>query len=490
MPENIILGIDFGTSKSVLSIMKDRVPIIIPDATGHEYIPSVVMISPKNEIFIGWDAVNHPQRYESQFITINSIKRSLGKENEQNWGAYRTYPQEISALILARLKNIAETYCNQPISQAVIAVPAHYDINQRWATIQAAEIAGLKVVRLINEASAALLSCRNLYDLDNGNALVFDFGAGTLDVSIINYGQKVFEVLATAGDDKLGGDDFDQKIIEFLLEKIKQQFPSFRGLTDGQYRVLREAASKTKIELSSVHSAQVSLPGFLKSDAGYHDLNVEITQDIFEKLLCDLYDRTKLILNQALKDSRVENQLDEVYLVGGTSRIPMIINLVSQTTKYATSKKIDSMFGVAKGACMMAGIFSGKTDAFMLLDTVPSTYSIETYGSVASPLVERNSTIPLYKSHVFSTTADKQTEINVRIFQGERPMVADNIYIGSILMRGIPPAPKGIPQIEVAINIDQNNTINVSATDKATGRKSRVGIGIAASFEYGANKPD
>jgi molecular chaperone DnaK len=468
-----ILGIDFGTSKSVAAIWQGGNATVIPDLQGHKSMPSLVMVGPDERLYIGWEAFNHPDRYKSKHFTINSIKRQIGKTGETSWGQFKTYPQEISALILGRLKIQAQAYLDQEISQAVIAIPANFDINQRWAIAQAAEIAGLKVLRLLNEASAAILATRLSKNLD-GHALVFDFGAGTLDVSIICYGNDVFEVLATAGDDRLGGDDFDQLLYNYLLEQAKKTIGASVELTPMEQLVLKEAAAHAKIELSNSISTRVFIPGFLRAGNNYFDLDIPLKRETFESLCKNLFEQTEAVVKRALSDANLSrtyrSELDNVFLIGGTSRIPHLRDLVQSVTRLKPSALVDPETGVAQGAAFMAGILGGEIRDTMLLNVTPCTFSVVTPGDVATPIIQRNTTIPVRRFETFSTTQDNQKEITIRVMQGEKLIASQNSLVGTVTLTGLPPAAKGIPQIEVIFDIDVDEKMSINAKDKATGR--------------------
>ena len=470
----MILGIDFGTSKSVVAVWENGQPVVIPDLSGRRTMPSVVMVAPDERLYVGWEARNHPARYESEHFTISSIKRLMGKAGETGWGHFRTYPQEVSALILGRLKMQAETYLGREVTGAVIAVPAHYDINQRWATLQAAEIAGLKAYRLVNEATAAVLTFSILQKRPEGVALVFDFGGGTLDVSIVRFGDRVYEVLATAGDDRLGGDDFDAVILEHVLQEAKKRLGASLQLSPLQVAVLKEAATRAKIDLSTAQTTTISLPGFFSGTNGHQNLDVSLDRGTFERLCGGLFDRAMAVLQRALTDAGgalTDTPLTDVLLVGGTCRIPCVRDMVRQKTGLAPRPGVDPETGVAQGASIQAAVLSGAYDDVLLLDAVAATYSVAMKGDVASPIIERNTTIPVRRSHPFTTTADNQTEVTVRVVQGESAVASQNILVGEIHLVGLPPAPAGIAQIEVSFEIDAESTFSVRAQDRATGRE-------------------
>lgn len=470
----MIVGIDFGTTKSVAAVMQSGTPIAIPDLQGRCSMPSLVMVAPDERLYIGWDALAHPFRYQSEYFTINSIKRLMGKTGETGWGRFRTYPQEVSALVLGRLKMQAEAYCDSEISKAVIAVPAHFDINQRWATTQAAEIAGLKVLRLLNEATAAVLTYSLLRGKQEGKTLVFDFGGGTLDVSIVSFGEGFYEVQCVSGDDRLGGDDFDQIILDYVLESIKKQCGTSLELSPMHYLILKEAAARAKIDLSGALNTRIYLPGFMCSTNRHYDVDVPLERGTFERLCNKLFERAETILRTAMEVQYRENPLTDVLLIGGTSRIPYIKESVWKITGLKPSVGIDPEVGVAQGASILAGCLSGELRNLLLLDVVPGTYSLAVKGDVAEPLIWRNTNIPTKNSHTFTTTKDNQTELIVSVYQGEKTAASQNNFVGEVRLPGIPPAPAGMPQIEVTFDVDANNSLAVSAKDKATGHEVRV----------------
>jgi molecular chaperone DnaK len=473
--KDAIIGIDFGTSKSVISVWKDGAPQVIPDLQGHAITPSVVMLGPDGQLFVGWDAINHPDRYKGKHFTINSVKRQMGKSGETSWGQYKTFPQEISALLFGQLKIQAEGFLGQPVNRAVVAIPANFNINQRWAILQAAEIAGFKVMRLINEATAAMLAARQVGITRDGTALIFDFGAGTLDVSILSYGKGVFEVLATAGDDRLGGDDCNQLIVDHIIQQARQTIGKSIELSDMDRMILRETAAKAKIELSSASSTRIYIAGFFRGIDRYHDLEMTLQRDQFDGLCQPLYLQVKAVLERAISDAgclnpRFHDTLTDAFLVGGSSKIPGIREIVHTVTGLAPSTFIDGELGVSQGAAVQAGVFSHEVHDVLLLDVTPCTYSVMTQGGTATPIIERNTTIPCMKRSTFKTTTDNQTEISLRVLQGEKPMAADNDLVGVLRLIGITPAPANVSQIEVSFDIDQANLLTVTAADKASGR--------------------
>lgn len=465
------IGIDFGTSKSVVGVWDENKLTVIPDSQGRRSMPSLVMVAPDERLYIGWDALNHPSRYQGEYYTISSIKRLIGKTGETSWGKFRTYPQEVSALILGRLKMQAELYCGSEITRAVIAVPAHYDINQRWATIQAAEVSGFKVCRLVNKATAAVLAYTLRKKGKEGVALVFDFGGGTLDVSILQYGDGVYEVKATSGDGQLGGDDFDEIIFKHLMERIKQEVSTSIELNPMQRLILKECALRAKIELSEALTTRIYLPSFISFGGKYRDLDISLNRKTAENLWNNLFERAESILRQALRDSGYRTwELTDLLLVGGTSRIPSIQERIKQLTELGPITEADPEVCVVQGASILAGVFAGKAEDTLLLDVIPRSYSLETLGGFCTTILLKNTIIPTKKSQIFSTTTDNQTEVTIRVFEGERETPAENTFVGELHLTGLPPSPKGIPQIEVTFDIDANNVLTVSAEEKASGQ--------------------
>jgi molecular chaperone DnaK len=466
-----IIGIDFGTTKTVASIYRFGQFEIIPDRKGRLTIPSLVLVTPEEEIFTGWEAKLHPQRYVSRHITINSVKRILGKEQDSSWGNWKTHPQEIAALILARLKIEVEEYFGYEVRDAVIAIPTHFDINQRWAVLQAAEIAGFRVRRMINEATAAAIShCYNI--TTNGSAIVVDVGGGTTDVSIILYGDGVIEVISTAGDHYLGGDDFDQLIVNNIKSILKKRGEDLGNFTPIQEFVLRNNATNAKIELSESLSTQIYLPAFIKREGRKNDdLNYILVRAQFNKLIDSylkrilaLIDEAKKNANDILKERNIIH-FDKLILVGGSSRIPKIREMISQNIKQKPQGNIDPELCVAKGAAAEAGVLSGELKDLLLLDTLPGSLSIEGPEGTTQVILPKDTTIPVKVTNVFTTVQDYQSEMKIRIFEGENNLVKDNTYIGSIILTGITSAPRGIPQIEVTLDVDANGTITARVSD-------------------------
>ena len=494
-----IIGIDLGTTNSVVAIMEGGEPTVIPSAEGNRLIPSVVAVNPKTgERLVG--LVARRQAIINPENTIFSIKRFMGRkysdpEVQRTTGLVpykvteapngdvrvmmggREYaPPEISAMILAKIKADAEAYLGEPVTKAVITVPAYFDDAQRNATKDAGRIAGLEVLRIINEPTASSLA----YGLDkkkDHTIAVFDLGGGTFDISILDVGEGVFEVKATSGDTHLGGDDFDQRIIDWVAEQfLKQEGIDLRNDRQALQR-LKEAAEKAKIELSSLLETEINLP-FITADAsGPKHLNITLTRAKLEQLTEDLVQRTIGPCQQALEDAGLKPEnIDEVILVGGMTRMPAVQRAVQDFFGKEPHKGVNPDEVVAIGAAIQAGVLAGEVKDILLLDVTPLTLSIETLGGVATPLIERNTTIPTRKTQVFSTAADNQSEVEIHVVQGERPMAADNRSLGRFTLDGIPPAPRGVPQIEVTFDIDADGILKVSATDKATGRSQHITI--------------
>ncbi|MDH7486277.1 MAG: molecular chaperone DnaK [Anaerolineae bacterium] len=494
-----IIGIDLGTTNSVMAVMEGGEPVVIPTAEGGRLCPSVVAVNPKTgELMVGQvakrQAITNPEN------TIFSIKRLMGrkfndpevqkarkilpykiteKPNGDAWvvmGDKEYSPPEISAMILAKLRRDAEAYLGEPVVEAVITVPAYFNDSQRQATKDAGKIAGLNVLRIINEPTASALAY-GLEKKKDEQIAVYDLGGGTFDISILDIGEGVFEVKSTNGDTFLGGDDWDQRLIDYIADEFRRD----QGIDLRQDRMalqrLKEAAEKAKVELSTVMQTEVNLP-FITADAtGPKHLQMTITRAKLEQLTADLVERTTGPVRQALEDARLTpQQIDEVVLVGGQTRAPAIQQLVRNYFGKEPHKGINPDEVVAIGAAIQAGVLAGEVKDILLLDVTPLTLSIETLGGVATPLIERNTTIPVRKSQIFSTAADGQTQVEINVLQGERPMAADNKSLGRFILDGIPPAPRGVPQIEVAFDIDADGILNVSAQDKATGREQHITI--------------
>ena len=476
-----IIGIDLGTTNSCVSVMEGGEPVVIANAEGNRTTPSVVAFSKNGERLVGQiakrQAVTNPDN------TVISIKRDMGTDRKVNIEGDQFTPQEISAMILQKLKSDAENYLGTTVSQAVITVPAYFNDSQRQATKDAGKIAGLEVLRIINEPTAAALA----YGMDKEDAdskiMVYDLGGGTFDVSILDIGDGVFEVLATSGNNKLGGDDFDQKIIDYLVAEFKKSNGIDLSADKMAMQRLKEAAEKAKIELSGVQQTQINLP-FITADAtGPKHLDITLTRPKFEELIRDLVESTAGPVNQALKDAGIEaNQLHKVLLVGGSTRVPAVQELVKRITGKEPDKGINPDECVALGAAIQGGVLSGDVKDLVLLDVTPLSLGIETYGGVFTKLIERNTTIPTKKSQVFSTAADGQTSVEIHVLQGEREMAAYNKTLGRFQLTGIPAAPRGVPQIEVTFDIDANGIVHVSAKDLATGKEQNVAITASSNL--------
>jgi molecular chaperone DnaK len=505
-----IIGIDLGTTNSVVAVMEGGDPTVITTAEGTRLLSSVVGFNKNNERLVGQTAKR--QAVVNPENTIYSIKRFMGRrfeevETERKMVPFEIVqgpagdarvkipinskeysPQEISAMILAKLKSDAEAYLGEKVTKAVITVPAYFNDSQRQSTKDAGKIAGLEVLRIINEPTAAALA----YGLDkkeNETILVFDLGGGTFDVSILEVGDGVIEVKSTNGDTHLGGDDWDERIVNWVADEFKSE----QGIDLRQDRQalqrLREAAEKAKVELSSVIETEINLPYITADSSGPKHLQVKISRSKFEQLTEHLIQRLREPFNAALKDAQLDTtNIDEVVLVGGATRMPMVQDLVRSLTDKEPHKGVNPDEVVAVGAAIQAGVLGGEVKDVLLLDVTPLSLGLETLGSVMTTLIERNSTIPIKKSEVFSTAEDNQTAVDIHVLQGERPMASDNMSLGRFRLEGIPPAPRGIPQVEVTFDIDSNGIINVTAKDKATGKEQNVTI--TASTNLSQNEID
>ncbi|MGB7338608.1 MAG: molecular chaperone DnaK [Phototrophicaceae bacterium] len=494
-----IIGIDLGTTNSVVAVIEGGEPTVIPSAEGNNTIPSVVAINPKNdERLVGKVARN--QAVMNPENTIFSIKRFMGRKYDDaqsvdarsrapyivkkapngdvrvEMGGRDYSPPEISAMILQKLKADAEAYLGEPVTQAVITVPAYFNDTQRNATKDAGKIAGLEVLRIINEPTASSLAY-GLGDRKDGIIAVYDLGGGTFDISILEIAEGVFEVKSTNGDTYLGGDNFDERIIDWLANEFKKD--SGIDLTKDRQALqrLKEASEKAKIELSSAQSTDINLP-FITADAsGPKHLNVTLSRAKLESLVGDLVSKSIDPVKSALADAKLKaSDIDAVLLVGGMTRMPAIQDAVQSFFGKEPTRGVNPDEVVALGAAIQAGVLGGDVKDILLLDVTPLTLGVETLGGVATPMIDRNTTIPISKSQVYSTAADNQTSVEIRIVQGERPMAADNKILGNFQLSGIPPAPRGVPQIEVTFDIDANGILNVSARDKASGKEQTITI--------------
>ena len=468
------IGIDLGTTNSVVAVMEGGKPTVIANAEGSRTTPSIVGFSKTGERLVGQlakrQAILNPDK------TVASIKRHMGEDYKVNIDGKDYTPQEISAMILRKLADDASSYLGEKVTSAVITVPAYFNDAQRQATKDAGKIAGLDVLRIVNEPTAAALA----YGLEKDKSekvLVFDLGGGTFDVSILEIGDGVHEVLSTSGDTHLGGDDFDQKVMDWMCDEFKKtEGIDLRSDKQAMQRV-KEAAEKAKCELSSVMETNINLP-FITADAnGPKHLDLNLTRAKFEDLSRDLLNRCKTPVETALKDAGVtKNDINEVVLVGGSSRIPAVQQLVKEYTGKEPNQSVNPDEVVAVGAAIQAGVLAGEVKDIVLLDVTPLTLGIETLGGVMTPLVPRNTTIPVSKSQVFSTAENNQTAVDIHVLQGERPMATDNKTLGMFRLDGIPPAMRGLPQIEVTFDIDANGIVNVSAKDKATNKEQKITI--------------
>ena len=475
-----IIGIDLGTTNSCVAVMEGGEPVVIPNAEGSRTTPSVVAFTKDGERLVGQvakrQAVTNPER------TVISIKREMGTDFKVHVDGKTYTPQDISAMVLQKMKSEAEAYLGETVTQAVITVPAYFSDSQRQATKDAGRIAGLEVLRIINEPTAASLA----YGLDKEGTqkiLVYDLGGGTFDVSLLEIGDGVFEVLATNGNNRLGGDDFDERVINYIAEAFQKDNGIDLRKDKMAYQRLKEAAEKAKIELSGTMSANVNLP-FITADAtGPKHLDMTLTRAKFDELTADLVSKTIEPMQKALSDAGLTaNDIDKVILVGGSTRIPAVQAAVKKITGKDPFKGINPDECVAIGAAIQGGVLGGEVKDVLLLDVTPLSLGLETEGHIFTKLIERNTTIPTTKSQVFSTAADGQTTVEIHVLQGERPMAYDNKTLGRFQLTGIAPAPRGVPQIEVTFSIDRNGIVNVSAKDKGTGKEQKITITASSNL--------
>ena len=469
-----VLGIDLGTTNSCMAIMEGGRATVIANAEGGRTTPSVVAFTKEGERLVGnvakRQAITNPNR------TIQSIKRRMGTSEKITIGDKTYTPQEISAMILQKMKLDAEEYLGEKIAKAVITVPAYFNDAQRQATKDAGTIAGLEVLRIINEPTASALA----YGIDKegeSTVLVYDLGGGTFDVSILQLGDGVFEVKSTAGNNRLGGDDFDKLVVDYLADEFRKKEGADLRKDPVAMQRLRDAAENAKIELSTVQKTNINLPYITTTESGPKFLDIDLTRAKFESLIADLVDSNLGPVKQALSDAKLSpDDIDHVLLVGGSTRVPLVQETVKKVLKKEPDKGINPDECVALGAAIQAGVLTGETKDVLLLDVTPLSLGIETLGGIATKLIERNTTIPTRKSQIFSTAADGQTSVEIHVMQGERALAKDNFTLGRFQLTGIPPAPRGIPQIEVTFDIDANGIVHVSAKDLGTGNEQSITI--------------
>ncbi|KRT35681.1 molecular chaperone DnaK [Acetomicrobium hydrogeniformans] len=469
-----VVGIDLGTTNSVVAVKEGDNITVIPSAEGSRLTPSVVAFTKDGERLVGQlakrQAVINPER------TVMSIKRKMGSDYKVKIDDKEYTPQEISAMILQKMKKDAEDYLGEEVTKAVITVPAYFTDAQRQATKDAGKIAGLEVLRIINEPTAACLA----YGMDRGGefkVLVFDLGGGTFDVSILDVGEGVYEVMATSGDNHLGGDDWDQRLVEWMIAEFKRKEGVDLSKDKMALQRLREAAEKAKIELSSMSETTISLPYITADQNGPKHLELEITRAKFEEMTADLLERVVGPVQKALSDAGLTpDQVDKILLVGGSTRMPMVQRKIKELLGKEPTKGINPDECVAIGAAIQGAILAGEHKDIVLVDVTPLSLGVETLGGVFTKIIERNTAIPVSKSQIFTTAVDNQTQVEIHVLQGERPMAADNVSLGRFFLDGIPPAPRGVPQIEVTFNIDVNGILNVTAKDLATGKAQHITI--------------
>ena len=476
-----VIGIDLGTTNSVVAVMEGGSPVVIPNSEGARTTPSVVSFQPNGDLLVG--ATAKRQAITNTDHTIASIKRQMGTDYKVDINGKKYTAPEISAMVLQKMKRDAEAYLGETVTQAVITVPAYFNDSQRQATKDAGKIAGLEVLRIVNEPTAASLA----YGIDKVDdahkILVYDLGGGTFDVSILDLGDGVFEVLSTNGNTKLGGDDFDDRIVKWIAEEFKKS--NGIDLTGDKMSMqrLKDAAESAKIELSSATTAQINLP-FITSDAnGPKHINLSLSRAKFNELTQDLVEATKEPMKKAIDDAGLKiGDIDKVILVGGSTRTPAVQDIVKEFTGKEPTKGVNPDEVVALGAAIQAGVLTGEVKDIVLLDVTPLTLGIETMGGIATPIIERNSTIPSKNSQIFTTAADGQTSVDVHVVQGERKMALDNKTLGRFTLSGIAPAPRGVPQIEVSFDIDANGIVKVTAVDKATGKEANITITASSNM--------